>query len=498
MKRLPLVLGLGLLFGSAVAQEPTDEEWAEAFAPYDIAMARGNLQGAANALTEIVSDEERSGFHGDALLNLGEVLVQLDLPYAGLLTYGELLASETPSATAVTRAILLTEDAPDRGLLQGIFGDNVGIEVEPADQASVAWLAALDNFRDGNLSVSLGILAMVDSSSTLYSKAQHLKGIIMAQQGRYTDSLAPLMTARSTTEIQDEVDLININLGRSYYGAENFARAIEYFALVERGSHHWLEAQFERAWAHFMLEDVSGAVALLLTHMSPFFDDQFFPEAELLDTYSLFLLCKFPAATERIEHFRDSYRPLLDELTTSLEGISNEELFEQARALLTGGESSVPARAIRDLILVERFEDILNVVIQGEEEIEKLRSATGGPFATRAIDAIEARISELRDAEGARLHDTLAARAEGLNTMLADTEIARLDILRLETRLYEQAASMGEMEEARRLAARQLRTPRGHVRWPFQGEFWADELGYYRVTAKPECPASLQVGTDSD
>ena len=81
--------------------------------------------------------------------------------------------------------------------------------------------------------------------------------------------------------------------------------------------------------------------------------------------------------------------------------------------------------------------------------------------------------------------------------MLSDTEIARLDILRLETQLYEQAAAIGEMAEARRMAQRNLRVPRGEQRWAFQGEYWADELGYYRVTAVPECPSTLQADTQT-
>jgi len=490
-----ICLGLFGYSSVAKAQSASDEQWAATFADYDISMARGDLQRAAGSLIEIIEDETLSSFHGDAFLNLGNTATDLGLPYAALLSYSGALTQEVPVTDAVSKAISASEEVRDPGLLQGLFGENVGIDGTPAERAEMAWLSALDNFRGGNLSVTLGVLAIIPSDAAVYPKAQHLKGIVLAQQGRYTDSLAPLMTAFAMMESQDDKDLVNINLGRAYFGAGNFARAIEYFALVERGSPHWLEAQFERSWAHFRLEDVSGAVALLLTHVSPFFETRYYPEAELLDTYSLFLLCKFPAATVRIEHFRDRYRPVHDSLASALESMSDSDLF----FAVTGGASeTLPTRVYLDLYSEPRLQDAAAAVAQANTEIGTVQQSANSLISEHFSETIGSRRDEIIASEGARLRGVLAGRLEELNNMLADTEMARLDILRLETRLYERAAGTGELEEAQNMAYRELRVPPGHIQWPFQGEFWADELGYYRVNAISECPESMQVGLETE
>ena len=108
------------------------------------------------------------------------------------------------------------------------------------------------------------MLALINNESSHYVDAQHLKGVVLSTQGRYNDALAPLLTAAAMADNADDMDLIHLNLGRAYFGAGNFPRSIEYFAKVSRPSPHWLEAQFERAWAHFRLEDVSGAVGTAL------------------------------------------------------------------------------------------------------------------------------------------------------------------------------------------------------------------------------------------
>jgi hypothetical protein len=32
----------------------------------------------------------------------------------------------------------------------------------------------------------------------------------------------------------------------------------------------------------------------------------------------------------------------------------------------------------------------------------------------------------------------------------------------------------------------------GHEYWPFDGEYWPDEIGYYRYTVKDACPRSKE------
>lgn len=76
--------------------------------------------------------------------------------------------------------------------------------------------------------------------------------------------------------------------------------------------------------------------------------------------------------------------------------------------------------------------------------------------------------------------------------MLSDSQIFTIDIMSMKTKLYEQAASAGKMPDVARTAERDDRVRRNYVEWPYEGEIWADEVGYYRVETKPECPASMR------
>ena len=221
------------------------------------------------------------------------------------------------------------------------------------------------------------------------------------------------------------------------------------------------------------------------------------PEAHLLQTYSLFLLCKFPSANTEIEAFRSKYLAVNAQLEASLMRSDAASTFEQTRGLLKGQRTDIPAQILEPYLSEARFLKAVTAVTKAEEEVTRLRNVSSNPFSARVMEWVVNRRAQLIQSEGARIKSYVQSQGNALATMLQDTEIARLDILRLETQLYEQAAQLGQMEEARRLAQRQLRVPRGQQRWAYQGEYWADELGYYRVLAKPVCPASLMSGAES-
>ena len=358
----------------------------------------------------------------------------------------------------------------------------------------MGWLAAKENYRQGNYGVAIGILSLVDAKSERFVDAQHLKGIILCQQGRYEDALAPLLTAAAKAEDTQLLEIIRINLGRAYFGAGNFSRAIEYYAKVPRESTQWVEAQFERAWAHFRLEDISGTLGILHTQVSPFFEESYHPEAWLLRTYSLFLLCKFPEASRQIESFRARYTPVRDTLEGVLGRADDGQLVGQLRAHSEGRETLVPAELLADFASEPRMKASMAAIDQADDELARLRNVSSNPFSELVAQWVHARRQELVLTEGARIRGRLDASLAQMTSMINDTDITRLDIIRLERRLYEQASIVGELANTRETAQRKGYVQRGYRSWPFEGEYWADELGYYRANVKPECPATLRPG----
>src|SRR5690606_25379221 len=111
-------------------------------------------------------------------------------------------------------------------------------------------------------------------------------------------------------------------------------------------SEYWPEAQFEQAWAYFRADDMNGALAHLYTHDSPFFEGWYFPEADLLRAYALFMMCKFPSATVEMDEFVATYTPVREALDR-LGNLDPADAFADVKRYVDGGAPTLPAMVLR-------------------------------------------------------------------------------------------------------------------------------------------------------
>ena len=476
---------------------PTMEERQEAFGEIDELMTAGKKPEAADALLALTQNPDHEIFHAEGFARLATLLDQLSLPYSALIANHKALTLDAEMvSSAVVPAVEQAEKTGDLELLEDMLATNVAIEGDANTRGRIALLAARAAHRGGQYALAGAVLKLVDSQHSQYIEAKSLEGVVLAMQGRHSDALAPLLTAQSMAADSDrdakQQNVLALNIGRAYFAMGNFPRAIEYYAQVDRESGYWPEAQFERAWAHFRLEDMNGTLARLQTLHSPFFGDWYFPEADLLRIYSLFLMCKFPEASKEINAFQAHYKPVHSSLQ-SLGVLSPTDLFGQMVAHIDGKATDLPPMITRLFEEEERIRDNLRALEQADIELRRL-GGISNTYATTATEWLTTRRDALRTSEGARIKARIQSMEAELNVMLSDSEISKLDILQMETRLYERAAQVGEMPDARELVRRDFRTRKNQVFWPWQGEYWADEAGYYKFSARPECPTGMTPG----
>lgn len=470
-----------------------------AFSTYKTELDAGQLPRAADALVALVDDPAQASVHAEAYTLLGDLLRKRDLPYAALLAYarGYDLATDADLETvgaSVPDAIALADKVGDPGVLQAPFSKNLGLARTDDVRGRMAYMAAREAFRGQSYGVALAMLKMIPNGDPIAPEARLLEGVVLNQQGRAEDALVPLEAAakEAATRGGEFADLVALNVARSTYAAGNFPRAIQGYGNVARGSEWWPEAQFERAWAHFRLDDMNGTLGALMTLKQPFFADWYWPEADLLRIYASFMLCKFPDANTELEAFKVNYAPI----NVALKGVVGKdeaEVFNLARTFVEKGDSgSLPRMLLRPYASEDRFLGSLAAIRSVEGELKRLGNASANPFTERAQQWLEARRDALVKSEGARIRARFSAQQRDIDMKLADAEIFGLDILRMQGQLYEMAAVTGKLPSAARKAKRADRTRRGWREWPYEGEAWADELGYYKIDATPECPASMR------
>jgi tetratricopeptide (TPR) repeat protein len=471
----------------------------KAFATYDSELASGSKTRAADALVAIVDDPALAEFHGEAYAKLGDILAELDLKYSALCAYEQAFETATDTnvddvSLRVPKAIEIAHKVGDVAILQKPFAANLGLARTDDVRGEMAYLAAKETIRSGQWGTASAILKMVKEGDPLWADAEVLNGIVLNQQARHEEALRAFDTASRAGQGRDArwQDSLQLNTARTWYGAGNYPRAIEAFSRVSRSSDFWPDAQFERAWAHFRVDDFNGALGQLLPFDSAFFAKWYFPEADLLRIYSMFLLCKFPEAESQMAHFKEKYAPVHDKLK-AWDSHSNAETFDAAKLYAQKGKlTELPEMIWRPWADEERFTASMAAVKSADDELKRMKSVAANPFSDRAKEWLTARRDGLVEAEGGRIKERFSAQESELGEMLANSELFILDILRMKQQMYEQSAITGKELEAAKSVKRTERIRKGYAEWPFEGEFWEDELGYYKVDVTAECPASMR------
>jgi len=292
-----------------------------------------------------------------------------------------------------------------------------------------------------------------------------------------------------------------LQLARLAYARGDDARAQTLYARVSRGAPQWLDALFESSWSHFRRGEDEKALGNLLTLHAPFFQGRYFPESHVLKALVLYENCRYPDARRALQEFEARYRPLHDGLAQALQLMPTapaavEALASQAQALL--GRLPEPARPeVARLLSTPELSLSLRQVAAMEAELDSMDrrgpAFRGSALASAVMPQVRSARVDLLQRTGDRARSALADERGELRELLA--QALRLD--------FEIAGREKELAAAPSPASSgsQRRPPTqvddDEELWPFQGEYWRDELGSYRFhlgdrCVRPATPAPVQ------
>lgn len=369
------------------------------------------------------------------------------------------------------------------------------------------FLLGAQRYKDGDLRGAREAFAQVGANSLLGLKAKYFEGVIYNEQGKlrsavrsfrdvYREEVDP-RTEREAKELVRIKDLALLNIARVYYGIERFDEAAKYYDLVSRDSEYWGESMFEAAWTAFMLNDLNKALGDLLTVRSPFFrDDEFLPEATILRALTYFNLCEYDEVERILLNFEDEYRPIYEELRDFVQAYSSKEgrkIADEAWDTYFGREhrdtvlpKSVFKKALRnrDLVGVVRHLELMDQERALIDEQKTRWRESIGPYLKQILDRDQRR---LKRRAGLILLSESARMANHLNDMLTQSEIIRFEVVDAQRVDYQYKASNVELADSSATLDLDFATAVDFIYWPFNGEYWSDELGYYQYTEQGSC-----------
>lgn len=290
-------------------------------------------------------------------------------------------------------------------------------------------------------------------------------------------------------------DLAWLSLARIYYSTRHWASAVEAWNRIPPSSEYWLDAIFEQSWSRFQTDTFDRALGNIHTLNSPFFEDAFYPEAMVLQAVIYFGQCHYDRAEESVNIFTDTYQPIRDELESSIQEYEdNSAFFEFLRRVQDGRAELSPevARIVRESLsdrTVLRNIEYVRILDQEEERLNQMPPAfRNSTVGARILQDIAAARAVAVDNAGNLARGRYQRLLEELQELLNQSTAILIEILN--ARRGQLTQEMIDEQEASAAPVQQAATVDGdaeHVVWPFEGEYWRDELGFYRQPIASQC-----------
>jgi len=236
----------------------------------------------------------------------------------------------------------------------------------------------------------------------------------------------------------------------------------------------------------------------LLTIQSPYYaDKEFIPEAKILKALTFFQLCEYDDIQAVLREFKRDYKPVHQELKDFLQQYASEEgrkLADQAFDRYFGKNpppTKIPKSLFVKLLRNQEFSGLVNHLHQLEVEealIAQQKTQWKDDVGNALLKIIADDRERLKQRAGRVMLADMATTANYLGDLLTQSEIIEFEVADANRQILTER-SQGIKLESTGDKVIDFAVDRTKIFWPFNGEFWQDELGYYRFTEKANCKA---------
>lgn len=371
-------------------------------------------------------------------------------------------------------------------------------------------------YGQGEFQEAIDLFGQVSTESPYYVRSKFFEGISHIRARRAQPAVQSFRSIIESIEdgnvaIEEEERMLNlarISLARVYYTAANrtdqatgerivdgqlLGNAVSMWNDVDQASEYWLDGLFESSWAFFLADEYSRALGNIHTIFSPYFEDSYYPEALVLKAVTFFVNCQVENAGAMVGKFHERYDPVQQELNQVLSQHEDNQAFYQFLQRVRAGQANLSPRirgivttALSDRTLLRHLEYV--TVLEGEEARLEQAAAQfkNSSLGARILQDVAVAKSFAIDMTG----DLARARYQRLIEDLQDL-MNQIDTVDLEIATFTRGQLSQEAQEQMTAAARsgggEVEVDEEHQVWPFDGEYWRDELGFYRQQVTNQC-----------
>jgi hypothetical protein len=361
-----------------------------------------------------------------------------------------------------------------------------------ADEARASWREAsrLAGMVRREAGATAAQVVGAEDDGDIYGRAQFIDGLARfaladeeSASEKFKDVVRLTNPKKGRAGDAELRELAFLQLARLHYQNRQNRYAIFYYGKMPWGGTQWLEGLWEASYAHYRIGEHEKALGNLLTLQSAYFKDEYFPESWVLKAIVYYENCRYPEARLVLETFNSKYEPLYDELVALAAKPAAPSVFL---------EQAVSPRVRRLAFTDPSIKRLSDASLEIDAEVDHGIGDRGQDFRASPLAAtLKERLAreklQLTTEAGLRARAKLEYERDQLRSMLAQALRISIEVSRQEREALEGSLAAGSQVEV----VKDLRWTHAvsdeHLYWPYEGEFWRDELGTYSYTLTKGC-----------
>jgi hypothetical protein len=518
---------------------------AEARQKLDIAVSlfkNDEYDKAAMAAFEVAQDPKLAALHVEARYVLAKALYRMGLYHSSLGEFSKILAQGPQTKffrTSLEWLFFISRKTRNETVILDEIARYANYEFPERFRSEFHYLLARYHFVRGRALDQVSRTAEADKSfnevkrlalliprgDVFYSRAKYLEGLAFFRYGNRVKTAdarrADLNTAgaveamkevvrltRNTAGLDSEQiaqngklrELAFMQLARTHYGMQQNRYALFYLGKVERGSAQWLEALFEASWANYRIGQYEQALGNLITLSSPFFREEYFPEALILKAVIYYENCRYRESNLILQEFERTYLPVhdqLDQLTQKKMDATEyyqllSDIQKKNREGLQRNETDLILERVLRLALTDQdLKKTNDSILELEEEVDAF-GKKGDTFryselSKQLLEGLKEQRTTLIGKAGVMAKSKLETELVGLKQLLANGLRIKFETTTKEKEFLEEQLKAGGRTAVVKKYRYSVAVSDDQLYWPYEGEYWRDELGTYQYTLTKGC-----------
>lgn len=437
---------------------------------------------------------------------LGNALMELGLNQIAAFQFVEVIKNGTSHYVkqAIEKLSIAADQLGDDTLLNYAVSKVHVEDFPPSEQDLIMFRLGEVKMKGGQYPSAIDLFSRVPETSRYFFLSRYNKGLALLEEKRPSEAInvfKALVNYRSSAMVTDTNKIVaQLGLARAYYQATDWENSIIAYREIPRDHPLWHDSLFESSWAMLRAAKFRSALSNFQSLHSAYYEEAYIPESLLLRSIVYLYICKYDEMAKVLDLFEKTYGPIRTQIgdflksnTEALAYYNEIEAAYNAKANVSGSARAHLALKVDYNILregdVKRAFGYLKALNSENSKLDALPLVVRSPMGSVGHKILSNRYKNAKIAIGEMVKAHLISMRSELHDLYEQSGFIRYEMIngekeQLKKRIAGKDAPRGMANEK---IDRSVYVQNGYEYWPFDGEYWLDEIGNYHYLGNQSC-----------